>query len=63
MSLILNDVVIIPVIIERAVGDNMSLLSVQPTLSLRTDRLVMTWDCPVAVRTTVVRTVLSDVVP
>ena len=63
MSLILDDIIIVLVIIERAVGDNVSLFSALSTLSLWTDRLVVTRGYPVAVRAMVVRTVLPDMIP
>ena len=63
MPLILDDIIIIPVVVKQAVGDDMSLLLAYPTLSFKTDRLIMPWSCPVAAGTMVVGTILSNVVP
>ena len=50
MSLILGDIVIIPVILKWTVGNNMSLLSAEPAFSFWANQLVMARGRPVAVR-------------
>ena len=63
MSLVLDDIIIIPVIIKWTVGDDMSLLLAEPTFSFWANQLVMAGGHPVAVRAVVVRTILSDMIP
>ena len=63
MSLILGDIIIIPVILKWTVGNNMSLLSAEPAFSFWANQLVMARGRPVAVRAVVVRTIFSDIIP
>ena len=63
MSLILDDIIIIPVVIKWAVGNDMSLLSAEPAFLFWANRLVVARSRPVAVRAVEVGTIFSDVVP
>ena len=63
MSLILDDIIIIPVVVKWTVGDDMSLPSAESAFSFWTNRLVMTRGHPVAVRAAVVGIILSDMIP
>ena len=62
MSLILDDIIIIPVVVKWTVGDDMSLLSAEPAFLFWANQLVMARGHPVAVRAVVVGTILSDMI-
>ena len=63
MSLVLDDIIIIPVIVKWTVGNDMSFLLAEPAFSFWANQLIMAGGRLVAVRAAVVRTVLPDMVP